>query len=71
MLKFEEYKAILDEGAQLLEKVNHPTLKKELKTLNKELQKLKNSRGINKDIAESSCEYYANEVRNSIYLIIA
>lgn len=71
MLKFEEYKAILDEGRELLKEVNHPTLKIELKLLNQEFQKLKNSRGINKDIAESGCAYYANQVQNSIHLILA
>lgn len=71
MLKFEEYKAILDEGTELLEEVNHPTLKIELKLLKQEFQKLKNSYGISKDIAESGCAYYSNQVRNSIHLILA
>lgn len=71
MLQFEDYKAVLDEGTELMKATNHPTLAIELKILNNELMRLKNSRGINKEIAKTTCEYYANEVQRTIQLVIA
>lgn len=69
MLAINEMVALMEEARECVNATKDKNLAFEVSQLNTELKQLKKSRGIMREVAQISCEYYTHEVQNSLQLL--
>jgi len=66
MLTIKEIQLILEKGLQAVQQSNSRTLAFEVRTLQNELKTLGKTTGVMAEATQLSCEYYCNEIKNSL-----
>lgn len=66
MFTIQEIQSVLEKGIQAVQQTHNKTLAFEVKNLQKELKDLGKTTGPMAEAAQLSCEYYCNEITNSL-----
>lgn len=66
MLSIQEINTVLEKGMQKLAATKNPSLSLEVSSLKEELKSLSTAKGSMAEATLLSCEYYCNEINNSL-----
>lgn len=69
MLTINEMVVLMEEARECVKTTKDKNLAFEVSQLNKEIKNLNRARGIMREAAQISCEYYTHEVKNSLQLL--
>lgn len=69
MLNIKETAALIEKAEQVNRTLHHEVLSQELMFLKKEMKALEQAKGFNREVQEMTCEYYTNELNNTLILL--